>query len=306
MTNYDLIIIGAGPAGLSAALYAARAGVKTLILDKGTAGGQISSTAVIENYPGYESLSGPRLIELMVNHAKKFGVELKELVEVVSINIQSKNRIKIETKSAEFEAKAIIIATGRREKKLGVKGEEELKGRGVSYCAVCDAPFFRSKDVVVVGGGNSALEEANYLTKFANSVTIIHRRDKFRAEKAVQQKVEGNQKIKFMLDSVVEEIVGTNAVEKLKIKNLKTGEVSEIKADGIFIYVGMIPNTEVFKGKIALDEYGQIIVDDEKRTNVEGVFAAGDVTNSKVKQVVTAVADGAIAAVFAEKYLSGE
>lgn len=305
MANYDLIIIGAGPAGLTAALYASRSGLKTAIIEKGAIGGQISTTAIIENYPGYESISGPDLTAKMAEHAKKFGAEIMEFTEVLNLDFEGETK-KVKTGSGDLEAKAIIIATGSREKKLGAKGETELKGKGVSYCATCDAPFFRNKDVIVIGGGNSALEEANYLTKFANSVTVVHRRGEFRAEKAVQEKVKNNPKIKFIMESTVEEIVGQKKVESVKIKNVKTNSISEIKCDGIFIYVGMIPNSELVAGKLALDKYGQITVDNEMKTNAKGVFAAGDVTNSKVKQVTTATGDGTIAAVFAEKYISGE
>lgn len=306
MSAYDLIIVGGGPAGLTAGIYASRAGLKTLILEKGAAGGQISSTAVIENWPGTESITGPELTGLMAGHAKKFGTEIREFTEAVSLEPEAKNRIMVRTKNGEFGAKAIIIATGAREKRLGVKGEAELKGRGVSYCAVCDAPFFRDKDVVVIGGGNSALEEANYLTKFAKTVTVVHRRGEFRAEKAVQDKTRANPRIKLVLDSAIDEIAGTGKVEGVKIKDAKSGTVSELKCEGVFIYVGMLPNSEFVSGKLALDKYGYIVVDGEKRTSMEGVFAAGDVTNSKVKQVVTAAGEGATAAVMAEKYISGE
>lgn len=305
MAFYDLVIIGAGPAGLTAGLYAARSGLKTAIVEKGAAGGQMGTTAIIENYPGYQSISGPELVEKMVSHAKKFGAELLEFSEVLGLELEGEIK-KIQTMNAMLEARAIIIATGAKEKKLGVKGETELKGKGVSYCATCDAPFFKDKNILVIGGGNSALEEANYLTKFANSVTIVHRRSEFRAEKAIQDKVKNNPKIKFIMDSVLEEIIGTSKVEGAKIKNVKTGTITELKTDGAFIYIGMVPNTEFLSGKVALDNYGAIIVDEAKRTNVKGVFAAGDVTNSLVKQITTATGDGTIAALSAEKYLSGE
>lgn len=304
MSTYDLVIIGAGPAGLTAGLYASRAGLKTAVMEKGAAGGQIAATAAIENYPGFESLAGPELTEKMANHAKKFGTQIIEFTEVLSLDLEGKTK-KVKTTNGEFEAKAIIIATGAREKKLGIKGETELKGKGVSYCATCDAPFFREKDLAIVGGGNSALEEANYLAKFAKSVTIIHRRDEFRAEKVVQDKTKSNPKIKSVLESVVEEILGTNKVEGVKIRNVKTSRTSELKCDGVFIYAGMVPNSELVKGKLELNEWGYIKVNEKKETSVKGVFAAGDVTDSPVKQVTTATGDGTIAAVFAEKYVSG-
>lgn len=303
--NYDVIIIGGGPAGLTAALYASRSGLKTALVERGASGGQIATTAVIENYPGYESLTGPELTEKMAAHARKFGAELLEFTEVLGVELGGKVK-KLKTMNGELSAKAVIIATGNREKKLGAKGENELKGRGVSYCATCDGAFFRDKEIVVIGGGNSALEEANFLTKFAKSVTIIHRRNEFRAEKAVLDKVKANPKIRYLMETVVEEILGIDKVEKIRIKNVKSGKTSELKTDGVFIYVGMLPNTELFAGKLALDKYGYIIADDERKTDVPGVFAAGDVTNSKVKQVTTAVGDGTTAAVFADRYVSGE
>lgn len=305
MASYDLIIIGAGPAGLTAALYAARAGLKALVIEKAAAGGQIATTAIMENWPGTESISGPALIEGMANHAKKFGAEIMEFTEVTGLELEGKIK-KVQTMGGAFESSAVILATGSREKKLGVKGETELKGKGVSYCATCDAPFFREKDIIVIGGGNSALEEAVHLAKFAKSVTVVHRRSHFRADKAVEDKLKANPKVKIVLDAVVEEILGAKNVEGVKIRGTKTGQESEIKCDGVFIYVGMIPNTEFLAGKVALDKYGCIIVDDSKKTNVEGVYAAGDATHSIVKQVVTAAGDGAIAAVSAEKYIGGE
>ncbi len=304
MSEYDLIIIGAGPAGLTAALYASRSGLRTLAVDKGAAGGQIATTAEIENWPGTESTTGPGFTERLAAHARKFGAEITEFTEVVSLELEGKTK-KVKTANGGHEAKAVIIATGAREKKLGIKGEVEFKGKGVSYCAMCDGSFFRSKSVAVIGGGNSALSEAIYLSKFASSVTVVHRRSEFRAEKALVEQAKGNPRIKFLLDSVPEEISGAGKVEKMKVKNAKTGAITDLKADGVFIYVGMLPNSELVKAKLKLDDYGQIVVDREMKTSIKGVFAAGDVTNSRVKQVTTAAADGTIAAVSAEKYLSG-
>ncbi len=305
MAFYDLIIIGGGPAGLTASIYASRSGLKTLVIEKGSVGGQLGVTAVIENYPGYASIEGAKLTELMATHAKKFGAEIMEFTEAQGLELEGKVK-KVQTSNGTFESKSIIIATGNRERKLGVKGESELKGRGVSYCATCDGPFFKGKDILVIGGGNSAVGEAIYLSKFASSVTVVHRRLEFRAEKALVDKAKENPKIKFILESVLDEIKGSNKVEGVKLKNVRTGAISEMKTDGVFIYVGMLPNSELVKGKLALDEWGYIIADNSRRTSVEGVFAAGDVTNSKVKQVTTATGDGTIAAVFAEKYVSGE
>lgn len=302
---YDLIIIGAGPAGLTAALYASRAGLKTLVLEKGIIGGQIATTPVIENWPGTEQISGVELMEAFAKHAKKFGTEIKENHEVLGFE-EDKNEKIVITRKGNFKAKAIIISTGAREKKLGVKGEDEFKGRGVSYCAVCDAPFYRDKIVAVIGGGNSALEEANYLSNFAKKVFIIHRRSSFRAEKAVEEKVRKNNKIELILDTIVEEILGENKVTGIKIKNLKTNEVKILEVDGVFIYIGMQPNSEFVKGKVELDSAGYIKINEKGETSVKGVFAAGDVTSSLVKQVITSAAEGARAAIFAEKYINGE
>ncbi|MEW6528731.1 MAG: thioredoxin-disulfide reductase [Candidatus Micrarchaeota archaeon] len=305
MIVYDLIIIGGGSAGLTAALYASRAGLKTLVLEKGNVGGQLCTISIIENYPGFESIVGSALAEHMSNHAKKFGAEIKEFSEVFSIEALGKIK-RIKTANKELEAKTLIIATGTREKKLGVKGECELRGRGVSYCAVCDAPFFRKKNVLIIGGGNSALEEADHVARFAKTVIIVHRKNEFRAEKILQKKISANPKIKLLMNCVVEEIIGSNNVEEVKIKNLKTGAISKIKADGIFINIGHIPNSEFVKDCVALDEFGNIIVDNEQKTNIAGVFAVGDVTNSKVKQVSTAIGDGTKAAISAEKYISNK
>lgn len=303
MEIYDVIILGAGPAGLTAAIYASRELMKTAVIDKGVAGGQIAWAGTIENYPGFESISGQQLTSSMASQAKKFGAQIVELNEVKSIELDGKIK-KVKTAKTEFLAKSIIIATGAREKKLGVKGENELKGKGVSYCATCDAPFFKDKGVLVIGGGNSAITEAIHLAKFAKSVTIIHRREQLKAEKSRQEAAKSNPKIKFLLNKTVEEIFGTNKVEGVKLKDAKTGKTSELKCDGIFIYVGTLPNTELFAGKLALDKNNQIIIDEDCKTSIAGVFAAGDVTNSKIKQVATAVGSGAIAAISASSYLS--
>ncbi|MBU0586064.1 thioredoxin-disulfide reductase [Candidatus Micrarchaeota archaeon] len=302
---YDLIILGAGPAGLSAAIYASRDGLNILVLDKGIAGGQIASTELVENYPGFESVSGQKLTSSMLTHAKKFGAEIQEAVEIKSVHLEGKIK-KITSSKGEFQSKSIMLATGSREKKLGIKGESELKGKGVSYCATCDAPFFKEKEVVVIGGGNSALAEAIHLSKFAKTVIVIHRRSVLRADKILQKQAQSNPKIKFILNSTVEEIIGSTKVEAITLKDTKTSSISSVKCDGIFIYIGMLPNTELFKEKLKLDKQNQIIIDDECKTNIPGVFAAGDVTNSKVKQVVTAAGSGAIAAISASKFISEE
>lgn len=307
---YDVIIIGEGPAGLSAGLYAARSRLKTLILEKEKAGGQIVTTDEVANYPGsIENATGPSLINRMVEQAKDFGVEIK-LDTVKEVELDGKIKI-VKGEKEEYQTKTVIIATGAKPRKIGCPGEEELRGRGVSYCATCDAAFFEDLEVFVVGGGDSAVEEALYLTKFARKVTIIHRRDQLRAAKSIQEKAFANEKIHFMWNTVVKEIKGDGIVESMVVENVKTGEVTEIFADeedgtfGIFVFIGLVPTTELFEGKLEM-ENGYIITDEDMRTNIPGVFAAGDCRKKSLRQVVTAAADGAIAAVQAEKYINEE
>jgi len=307
---YDVIIIGEGPAGLSAGLYAARSRLKTLILEKEKVGGQIVTTDEVANYPGsIENATGPSLIKRMVQQAQDFGAEMK-FDTVKEVELEGKIKV-IKGEKDEYQAKAVIIATGAKPKKIGCPGELELTGRGVSYCATCDAAFFEDLEVFVVGGGDSAVEEALYLTKFARKVTIIHRRDQLRAAKSIQEKAFANEKIHFMWNTVVKEIKGDGIVESMVVENVKTGEVTEIFADeedgtfGIFVFVGLVPTTELFEGKLEM-ENGYIITDEDMRTNIPGVFAAGDCRKKSLRQVVTAAADGAIAAVQAEKYINEE
>ncbi len=307
---YDVIIIGEGPAGLSAGLYAARSRLKTLILEKEKAGGQIVSTDEVANYPGsIENATGPSLVKRMLDQAKEFGAEIK-LDTVKEVELDGKIKV-IRGEKEEYQAKTVIVATGAKPRKIGCPGEIELTGRGVSYCATCDAAFFEDLEVFVVGGGDSAVEEALYLTKFARKVTIIHRRDELRAAKSIQEKAFENEKVHFMWDSVVTEIKGDGIVESMVVKNVKTGEETEIFADeedgtfGIFVFVGLVPTTELFEGKLEM-ENGYIITDEDMKTNIPGVFAAGDCRKKSLRQVVTAAADGAIAAVQAEKYINEE
>lgn len=305
MRNYDLLIIGGGPAGLSAGLYAARARLSTLILEKEMIGGQMATTELIENYPGFsEGSSGIELADKMRAQAERFGAEI-ELAEATAVDFSGKDKV-VRTANSELEGRAVIIATGRRPQMLNVPGESELRGRGVSYCATCDGPFFRDKRIVVVGGGNSAIEEALYLTRFASQVTVVHRRDALRADRILQERAFANEKVSFAWDSVVVAIEGDGKVESLSIKNVKTGETSSLPADGVFIYVGSLPNTEIFKGHVELDERGYVIVDADLATSARGVFAAGDVHVGPVKQVATAVGDGALAAISAGRYLENE
>lgn len=308
--SYDVVIIGAGPAGLSAGLYAARARLKTLIIEKENAGGQIATTAEVENYPGsIENATGPSLVNRMVQQVEGFGAE-KVTDNIVGVDFSGDIKI-LKGEKQTYEAKSVIIATGATPRPIGCPGERELTGRGVSYCATCDAPFFEDLEVYVIGGGDSAVEEAIYLTKFARKVTIVHRRDELRAAKSIQEKAFKNEKIDFLWDTVVTEVKGEGLLESMTIKNLKTGEEREIKADeddgtfGIFVFIGYNPATKIFDGVINM-EGGYIITDENMKTNVEGVFAAGDNRVKSLRQVVTATADGAIAVIQAEKYIDSK
>ena len=299
---YDVGIIGGGPAGLNAALYCARAGLKCAVMEKGLLGGQVAATYLVENWLGTKSVLGSELSAAMTGHAKSFGAEMKEQTTVESAEFGE--TIKLKTSNGPVECKALIIAAGAHERKLGVPGEEELKGRGVSYCSTCDGPFFRDKEIAVVGGGNSAVDEAIYLTRFAKKVKVIHRRDKLRADKVIQRRAFANDKIEFIWDSVVKEIRGKDSVKELILENTKTGEQSTLKVEGLFIYVGMLPNTEFLKEKVPLNKWGYIKTNEKMETGVPRVYAAGDVRDFPVKQICVAAADGAVAAITAGKELS--
>ncbi|MGI5997338.1 MAG: thioredoxin-disulfide reductase [Lutispora sp.] len=299
---YDVAIIGGGPAGLSAGLYASRGRLDTVIIEKGRWGGQAATTEELENYPGsIEHPTGPKLTERMREQAEAFGTEFIS-DEVVGFDLSDKIKV-LKLKEREIKTKAIIIATGAQHVNLGAPGEDTFRGKGVSYCATCDADFFTELEVVVVGGGDAAVEEAIYLTKFAEKVTIVHRRNEFRAAKSIVEKALANDKIHVMWDSVVEEIYGDGIVEGVKLKNVKTGEITDYRTDGVFIFVGTRPVSEFVKGIVDMDPKGYIITDSEMKTSVEGIFAAGDVRNTPLRQVITAAADGAIAAISAEKYI---
>lgn len=299
---YDMVIIGGGPAGLTAGIYAKRAMLNAVLLEKMGVGGQIIVTDLVENFPGFQEISGAELAGKFEQHARKFGLETKSMAEVTNIEDRGKTKV-VKTGEGEFETKTVIITTGTTPKKLGAKGELELIGRGVSYCATCDGFFFRDKTVVVVGGGDSAITEAIYLTKMAKKVIVVHRRDRLRAEKINQEHAFANPKISFVWDSVVEEIAGMHVVDKVMVRNVKTKAVSEIKTDGVFIYVGLIPNTGF--ADVKKDDWGFIITDDCRETSVKGIFAAGDCRVTPLRQIATAVGDGAIAAVSAERYIEG-
>ncbi|MBQ2871330.1 thioredoxin-disulfide reductase [bacterium] len=300
--NFDVIILGGGPAGFSAGIYAARGNVKTAIVDISMMGGQPSNYLELENYPGFDMIGGYDLMEKFEAHADKFGVEKFPMQEIQKIELSNENK-KIITNDKVFNAKTVIIATGAQPQKLNIPGEKEFVGRGVSYCAVCDGAFYREKTVAVVGGGNAAVEEANYLTRFADKVYIIHRRDKLRADKIVQERAFKNPKIEFIWDSVATEITGTDTVERLLIKNVKNNELTELTVDGVFPYIGFAPNTEMVNGQVQQNEQGFIKTDEFLNTSVKGVYAIGDVRVTPLRQVITAAADGAIAAVSAIKYL---
>ncbi len=300
--EFDIIILGGGPAGLSAGIYAARSSASTAIIDISMLGGQPSNYLELENYPGFPIIGGYDLMEKFEEHADKFGVQKFPMQEIKNIDLVSNPKV-IETLEGTFKAKTVIIACGAQAKKLGVKGELEFVGRGVSYCAVCDGAFYKEKTVTVVGGGNAAVEEAMYLTKFADKVYIVHRRDALRADKIVQERAFKNPKIEFIWDSKVNEIKGENVVTTAVIENIKTGEITELKTDGVFPYIGFAPNVEGISGQVQQDANGFIITDGTMQTSVEGVFAAGDVRNTPLRQVITATSDGAISAVYASKYL---
>lgn len=300
---YDTIILGAGPAGMTAALYAARSDLKVLLLEQGAPGGQMNNTAEIENYPGYETIMGPDLSMKMYEPLEGLGVEnAYGIVQRVEDHDEIK---KVITEDEEFETKAVIIATGANHRHLGVPGEEEYGARGVSYCAVCDGAFFRNKDIMVVGGGDSAIEEAIFLTRFGSSVTIVHRRDELRAQKIIQDRAFANEKISFIWDSVVEEILGDDQkITGVKLKNLKTNEISEKEVGGLFIYVGLDPMTETVKDLGITDEAGWVVTDEKMRTSIPGIFAIGDVRAKDLRQVTTAVGDGAVAGQQAYQFIS--
>ncbi|GEN49546.1 thioredoxin-disulfide reductase [Alkalibacterium pelagium] len=298
---YDVIVIGAGPGGLTAALYASRSNLSTLILEKGIPGGQMNNTAEIENYSGFSSIMGPDLSMKMYEGAKQFGAEhvygdVKEIIDHTT-----EKELVVSNKS--YFAKSVIIATGAEHKKLGVPGEAEYNGKGVSYCAVCDGAFFRDKHVVVVGGGDSAVEEGTYLTQFASKVTIVHRRDELRAQKILQDRAFKNDKIDFIWDSVVEEIEGDDKVTGVQLKNVRTGDVSTLAAEGVFIYIGLLPNSDSFTNLPITNEEGWIETDSQMMTAVPGIFAIGDVRDTVLRQVATAVGDGSVAGNAAYQYV---
>lgn len=299
--RYDVIIIGGGPAGLTAALYAGRSGLKTLVIEKMGIGGRILTSEIIENYPGFPGgVATGELMKRMEDQVKEVSVVF-EIDEVTDIDLDNK---RIKTTAAEYTARTIIIATGAIARKLNVPGEEKLTGRGVSYCAICDAPFYRNKKVIVVGGGNTVAEEALYLVRFASSVTILHRRSQMRASAVLQERLKMNPKINFLLDTVILEINGAGKVESIKTKNVVSGAEENVSCDGVFVYVGYDPDTSLFKGKVKLDESGFVVAGEDLATSCEGVFVCGDCRKKSLYQVITACAEGAVAADAAYKYIA--
>ncbi len=304
MQKENIVIIGSGPAGLTAALYTARANLNPLLITGNELGGQVSITYEVENYPGFpDGSTGPEIVEAMRKQAEKFGART-EINEVVEVDFTKGSPFYIKTHSEEYEAKAVIVSTGASPKRLGVPGEDEFIGRGVSFCATCDGFFFRNKDLVVVGGGDSALEEGLFLTRFANQVRVIHRRDTLRAGATLSRRALTHDKMSFIWDTTVEKINGNGKVESVVMKNAKTGAVETLPTDGVFVYIGHYPNTSIFQGQLAMDNHNYLLTDKSMRTSVEGVYAAGEVQDPVYRQVVTSAGQGCQAAIMAERWLA--
>lgn len=299
---FDCAIVGAGAAGLTAAMYAARLGLKTIVFEKQLPGGQLLLTNEIENYPGHIKISGPQISEIMLKQAQIAGAQINTLEEVEKIEKQG-DIINITTSNGKYQSFSLIITAGMTHRKLNVKGEDEFSGRGVSYCALCDGPFFKGKVLAVVGGGNSALQETTYLANIAQKIYLIHRRDQFRAFKYLQDKVFNLSNVKIIWNTVIQEIRGTNKVESILIKNVQNNQFSELKVDGVFIFIGFETKVDLFKEYVELDEYGFIKTDERMRTKTPGIFAAGDIRSGSEKQLVTSASDGAIAAINAFEYI---
>ena len=299
---HDLIIIGAGPAGLTAGLYNARARLDVLLLERLLPGGQVLTTDWVENYPGFpDGISGFELMERMKTQAEKFGLKIQG-EEVLNLELNEKRKV-VHTGKGPLEAKAVILACGATWKKLGIEGEDHLMGRGVSFCATCDGPFYRDQEVAVIGGGDTAVEEAIFLTRFVSKVHLVHRRDQLRATKLLQERVMAQEKIEFLWDTVPVKIIGEAGVDGIELKNVKTGSVTSLDVKGVFVFIGTLPNTEFVKGQIELDESGFVVTDNDMQTSVPGVFAAGDIRSKLFRQISTAVGEGAAASFSAEKYI---
>lgn len=306
MQKEKVVIIGSGPAGLTAALYTARANMEPVVISGNQLGGQISITNEVENYPGFpEGTTGPELVEFMQKQAERFGARVV-IDEVIEVDFRSGSPFTVKTHGETYEAEVVIVCVGASPRRLEVPGEEEFIGRGVSFCATCDGFFFRDKDVIVVGGGDSAMEEGLFLTRFANEVRVVHRRDELRAGEALKRRAFANDKVSFIWNTVVEEIIGNGKVEKIRLRNVKTDESSELETDGVFIFIGHYPNSSLFEGQLEMDKVGYLIADERMMTSVPGVFAAGEIQDSVFRQIATSVGQGCAAAMMAERWLEAQ
>lgn len=303
INHYDAIVIGAGPAGLSAGIYLSRARLKTLIVNEGTVGGQMILTHEIANYPGVENISGYQLSNIMKKQAIAFGCDIKSNINIESLNLAGKLKSLSLSDGNKYTSNSVILSPGGRSRTLGVAGEDRFKGRGISYCATCDGDFFTDKEIVVVGGGNTALEEAVSLTKYARKVTIVHHSDYFKASDYAIKEAKSHPKVHFIMDSTIVAFYGNENLESIELKNLKTNKTSVLKTDGVFVFIGYTPNTEFLEGKIELNKWGEVKVESDMSTNIEGVYAAGDCIFKRFRQITTAVSDGTIAALAAVDYL---
>lgn len=303
--TFEVIIIGGGPAGLTAGLYTTRSRLRTLLIESALFGGQMTTTDLIENYPGFpQGITGDELSRLMEEQAKRFGLETI-CQETIEVRLEGDMKV-VKTHEATYRCEALILCVGTEYRKLGVPGEKEFAGKGVSFCSTCDGAFFQDRKIVVVGGGDSALTEALYLTRFASELTIIHRRDALRATKIYQERATAHPKIKFIWNSVVQEVKGDQVVQSIVVKNVRTGETKEIEAEGVFVFVGISPKTQLLKGLINVDEGGYILANGNCETSVKGIFAAGDCRKQLLRQIATAVGDGATAAFAVERYLESK
>ncbi len=302
--RYDLVVIGAGPAGLTAAIYAARARLRTLLLDEGLPGGQVKTTHKVSNYPGFpEDVTGTELAARFTKQAERFGARIARAVEITDMDLKGKVKRFVLDEDEEIDATAVVVATGARPRPLGIPGESDFRGRGLSYCATCDGAYFEGKDIHVIGGGNSAVEESLFLTQFARSLTIIHQFDEFQAEPGTAKEALDNPKIKVLWSHEPRAFLGDAAVDRVRVENLKTHEERELKTDGVFIFVGMVPRTELLQGVVPLDQWGCVETDEAMATSVPGLYAAGDIRVKRFRQITTAVADGTIAALAVQKFL---
>jgi len=306
MKKENIIIIGSGPAGLTAALYTARAQLEPLVISGNQLGGQISITSEVENYPGFpQGTTGPELVQLMQQQAERFGARML-IDEVTEVSLKGGPPFSVKTYADTYTADAVIVTVGASARRLGVPGEEQFIGRGVSYCATCDGFFFRDKEVLVVGGGDSAIEEGLFLTRFATQVQVVHRRQELRAGETLKRRALANEKISFLLDTVVEEIRGNGKVEAVRLRNLKSDQVRELATDGVFIFIGHDPNSQLFAGQLDMDDQGYLVVDRKMMTNIPGVFAAGEIMDPIYRQIATSVGQGCAAAMMAERWLESQ